>query len=222
MIVIIDYNLGNLKSVAAAVERIGEKPIISNNRADIEKADKLILPGVGAFRDGMQNLRRLEIIEPLEEAVRNGKPVLGICLGSQLIAASLGAKVYPNKFKEIGWFDIKLTQNVKNNFLFTDFPHQIKVFQWHEDTFDLPKGSQLLAQSEVCKNQAFIFKEKILALQFHSEVTENSLREMIEKGKTELKKGNYIQTPEEILHQKELITFNNHLLTKFLNKLEQL
>jgi glutamine amidotransferase len=86
MVVIVDYNLGNLKSVAAAVERVGAKAIISNARIDIRKADKLILPGVGAFRDGMQNLKTLNLIEPLEEARRKGIPVLGICLGFQLMA----------------------------------------------------------------------------------------------------------------------------------------
>ncbi|MCL5029803.1 MAG: type 1 glutamine amidotransferase [Bacteroidetes bacterium] len=155
----------------------------------------------------------------IKNVIDSGKLVLGICLGSQLIAASLGAKVYPNKFKEIGWFDIKLTENAKNNLLFTSFPQQTKVFQWHGDTFDLPEGALLLAESEACKNQAFVYKEKVFALQFHCEVTENSLQEMLEEGKNELKKEKYIQTAEEILSKKYLISDNNKMIQKLLEKM---
>lgn len=155
----------------------------------------------------------------IKNVIDSGKLVLGICLGSQLIAAALGAKVYPNKFKEIGWFNIKLTENAKNNLLFISFPQQTKVFQWHGDTFDLPEEALLLTESEACKNQAFVYKEKVFALQFHCEVTENSLQEMLEEGKNELKEEKYIQTAEEILQQKELITFNNQILHELLENM---
>src|SRR3989338_936921 len=86
-IVIIDYNMGNLTSVANAIEYIGEKPTISNKIEDIKNADYIILPGVGAFGDGMKNLKDLKIIDVLnEEVIKKGKPFLGICLGMQLLA----------------------------------------------------------------------------------------------------------------------------------------
>lgn len=87
MIVVIDYGLGNLRSVAGALEKIGQEPLISHKVKDIEKADKLILPGVGAFADGIKNLKELGLIEPLTRMVmKDRKPILGICLGFQLMA----------------------------------------------------------------------------------------------------------------------------------------
>ncbi|MHB1687248.1 MAG: type 1 glutamine amidotransferase [Ignavibacteriaceae bacterium] len=156
----------------------------------------------------------------IKSAIDAGKIVLGICLGSQLIAAALGAKVYPNKFKEIGWFNIKLTKNAKDNFLFSSFQDQIKVFQWHGDTFDLPAGAIRLAESEACKNQAFVVNDKVIALQFHFEVTESSLHEMVAEGINELVHDKYVQTGEDILRQKNLIHTNNKMMDALLNKIE--
>ena len=84
---IVDYGLGNLTSVEAAVRRLGCEAVVSSDPAELAKADKLILPGVGAFGDGMRNLRERGLVEPLTEMVKgDGKPILGICLGFQLIA----------------------------------------------------------------------------------------------------------------------------------------
>ncbi len=156
----------------------------------------------------------------IKSSIDAGKIVLGICLGSQLIAAALGAKVYKNKFKEIGWLNIKLTKNAKDNFLFSSFQDHIKVFQWHSDKFDLPAGAIRLAESEACKNQAFVVNDKVIALQFHCEVTESSLREMVIEGKSELVPNEYVQTGEDILRQKNLIHTNNKMMDALLNKIE--
>lgn len=87
MIGIIDYGLGNLNSVAGAIEKLGHKTVITNNILELEKADKLVLPGVGAFADGMKNLKELKLITPLTKLVlEQKKPILGICLGFQLMA----------------------------------------------------------------------------------------------------------------------------------------
>ncbi len=160
--------------------------------------------------------------EFIRQSIENNKIVLGICLGSQLIAASLGAKVYPNKFKEIGWMDVGLTDSSKDNFLFSSLPKKLKVFQWHGDTFDLPAGAVHLAESEACKNQAFIIKDRVLALQFHCEVTKSSLIEMLESGENELKNEKYVQIAKEILSQKYLIPSNNKIMLTLLDKLEKL
>ncbi len=87
MVVIIDYGLGNLRSVAGAIHRLGHAFRVSGKRADLESADRLILPGVGAFGDGMKNLRELGLVDALNDIVLGGgKPILGICLGCQLLA----------------------------------------------------------------------------------------------------------------------------------------
>ncbi len=107
----------------------------------------------------------------IRQAVDAGLPVLGVCLGSQLLAKALGARVYPNRIREIGWYDIELTQSGKSDRLFGDCQAAETVFQWHGDTFDLPEGALKLARSEQCENQAFRFGRAAYGLQFHLEVT---------------------------------------------------
>ena len=187
----------------------------------LSEFDWLIILGgpMGVYEEDKFGWLKMEKIF-IKGAIDAGKVVLGICLGSQLIAAALGAKVYPNKRKEIGWLDVKLTKNSKNNFLFASFPKKMKVFQWHGDTFEIPDGAIHLAESEACTNQAFIYNDKIIALQFHFEVTESSLREMVVEGKSELIPDEYVQTVEEILKQKHLIHTNNKMMDMLLNKIE--
>jgi len=106
----------------------------------------------------------------IESAVKNDTPVLGICLGAQLIASALGARVYPNGIKEIGWYDLAPTSNARDDPLFCHIEHTEKVFQWHGDTFDLPREGVHLASSPLCSNQAFRYGKNIYALQFHLEI----------------------------------------------------
>jgi GMP synthase-like glutamine amidotransferase len=155
----------------------------------------------------------------IKKAVEAGKIVLGICLGSQLVSSALGAKVYRNKEREIGWFDIELTSEAQTGSLFHDMGRKIKTFHWHGETFDLPKGAILLASSAGCKNQAYIYKERVLALQCHFEPTPVSLLQMIDNGRDELKNGEYIQTEEELFADKELFESNRTFLFTILTRL---
>jgi GMP synthase-like glutamine amidotransferase len=157
----------------------------------------------------------------IRKAIDEGKTVLGICLGSQLVSAALGAKVYPNKEKEIGWFDIELTCFAKSDKLFCDLGDRLKVFQWHGDTFDIPEKAVHLAFSKGCKNQAYSYKDKVLALQFHLEPTEISLRQMIDAGREELKSAKYIQTEQELLRNDRFIEPGREILFTLLNRLSQ-
>jgi GMP synthase (glutamine-hydrolysing) len=108
----------------------------------------------------------------IEQALKEDIPVLGICLGAQLIAKTLGAAVYPNPEKEIGWYDVSPTGGAENDPLLAAFNQRETIFQWHGDTFDMPKSSCHLAFSILCANQAFRYGAKVYGFQFHLEVDE--------------------------------------------------
>jgi GMP synthase (glutamine-hydrolysing) len=125
----------------------------------------------------------------IKEAIQRGKTMLGICLGAQLIAKALGAKVFKAPAKEIGWCDVSLTEIGSQDPLFSDLPKTFSVFQWHEDTFEIPKGGKLIATSSPIPHQAFRYGEKVYGLQFHLEVTEEMIREWLETYEEEFKDG---------------------------------
>ena len=134
------------------------------------------------------------------EAIRLEKPVLGICLGAQLIAAALGAKIYLNPVREIGWFPIHgISSEDSTDF---NFPQSTTVFHWHADTFDLPSGAIRLAKSEGCENQAFQFGKSVIGLQFHLETTPDAAREIVSNNRHDLVPSRYVQTEQEILSAK--------------------
>ncbi|MFA6320332.1 MAG: type 1 glutamine amidotransferase [Candidatus Omnitrophota bacterium] len=107
----------------------------------------------------------------LKKAIQEEVPILGICLGAQLLAKACGAKVRKAPKKEMGWSKINLTYDGERDQFFAGLPTELEVFQWHEDTFDIPKGAVSLANSEYCCNQAFRFGKNAYGLQFHIEVT---------------------------------------------------
>nr|WP_320010789.1 amidotransferase [uncultured Desulfobulbus sp.] len=133
----------------------------------------------------------------ISQAIAAGKSALGICLGAQLLADALGARVYPGPKKEIGWFPIEISPAGQQG-LFQGLPASALVFHWHGDTFDLPPGALHLAQSYGCINQAFLFEGRVLGLQFHLESTEETVREIITHCGDELIQGEYIQTEEQM------------------------
>lgn len=117
-------------------------------------------------------------IKFLEKRLAADKPTLGICLGSQLMAAALGAKVYPGaQGKEYGWHGLTLTEEGKKSPVRHFDSKQTSMFHWHGDTFDLPKGAVLLASTEKYKNQMFSHGKNALGIQCHPEVTESDLQE---------------------------------------------
>lgn len=134
----------------------------------------------------------------IDEAIRGGKSVVGICLGAQLVAEALGAHVSRNPHKEIGWLPVRLTEAARAHPLCADLPVTQQVFQWHGDTFELPPGAVQLASSEACEQQAFLFGDRVLALQFHLESTTQSVDALCEHCADELFPGPYVQTAEQM------------------------
>ena len=132
----------------------------------------------------------------IAEAIANHQAVLGICLGAQLIASALGARVYPGAEKEIGWFPISAEPAAPGSFA---FPAHDDVFHWHGETFDLPAGAVRLASSVACRNQAFQLGTHVIGLQFHLETTPESAAALIKNCAGELVSHRYIQ-PEADLH----------------------
>lgn len=157
----------------------------------------------------------------IRNAIQKGKTILGICLGSQLIAQVLGAKVYPNKQKEIGWFHLEITEASRNHPILNNLENQFQVFHWHGDTFDLPSGSIHLFQSETCINQAFLYKSRVLGIQFHLEATFDSIKEMVNYGRSELIEDGTVQSETTILAHQYLIKENNKRMFTLLDILQQ-
>jgi GMP synthase (glutamine-hydrolysing) len=117
--------------------------------------------------------------------IKSNKPVLGICLGAQMIAYAMGAEVYKGDAQEIGWYRVELTEEGMKDDVMSSLvingTRQADVFQWHGDTFNIHKNAVKLATSEIFENQAFRYKDNVYALQFHIEVTPEIIRDWFEK-----------------------------------------
>jgi len=134
----------------------------------------------------------------IRDLIEAGKPVLGVCLGAQLIASAMGARVYRNREKEIGWFAIQASTATVGGPVFR-FPPSVEVFHWHGETFDLPAGAVHLARSAACENQAFQLERSVMGLQFHLETTPETLREIVSHCRAELLPSKYVQSEAVIL-----------------------
>jgi GMP synthase-like glutamine amidotransferase len=152
-------------------------------------------------------------------AIDRGITVLGICLGAQLIASALGAKVHPHVCKEIGWFPITLTPEGVASAVFEGFPRELEVFHWHGDTFALPAGAKHLAASAACSNQAFLYKRNVLALQFHLDVRRSTIAEWVKEGAGELVPAPYIQEADQMLAPKKSFPIIEEYMWQLLDRL---
>ncbi len=193
MIVIVDYGMGNLRSVQKGFERVGSKALVSRDIQEIKSADKLVLPGVGAFPECMKNLYRFELVKPIIDFLGSGKPFLGICLGLQLLfdeseefGLNEGLKVIPGKVKafsrdmglkipHMGWNQIILKKDVPlfdgiNNGSFFYFVHSYFV--------EPDSSSDVATETEYGVTfTSAIARDNIFALQFHPEKSQqNGLR----------------------------------------------
>lgn len=147
----------------------------------IEKYNGLIILGghMGVYEADKYTHIKTEL-KLIEEALKKNIPILGICLGAQLLAHVLGSPVRKSREKEIGWYDINLTADGLNDSLFSHFKSTEKLFQLHGDTFDIPLTATHLASTELCPAQAFRYGEKVYGIQFHLEVDEAMIHRWLE------------------------------------------
>jgi GMP synthase-like glutamine amidotransferase len=163
---------------------------------ELEQVDFLvIMGGPMSVNDGNKIPWLIAEKQFIGTAVDKNIPLLGICLGAQLIAHALGARVFKNNLKEIGWFPV---QGRPTPDLCFRFPDEFTPFHWHGETFDLPSGAVQLARSRACEQQAFQTRRNIIGLQFHLEATPESIAGLIEHGRSELNAGTYVQREQQL------------------------
>ena len=198
-IVIIDYNMGNLRSVQKAFEKVGCNAMITNDHDSIRAADKIVLPGVGAFKDGMQHLEKLGLVELLnEEILVNNKPFLGICLGMQLIAKKsyehgetlglnwIDAEVIKFDFSDrdkklkvphVGWNDVKYRNK---NILFQDITDNNDFYFVHSYHFSTEENMVSSTSDYGFDFISSVNKDNIFAFQFHPEKSQTAGLKILE------------------------------------------
>jgi len=185
---------------------------------DLLSVDWLIVMGgpMGVYETGRYIWLPSEQ-EYIAAAIQQNKKVLGICLGAQLIAASLGARVYPNKEKEIGWFPVQFSTEGPAAALAGILPPELMVFHWHGDTFDLPAQATRFATTAACANQGFIYGNNVIGLQFHLEVRRSDVLKMVQYGGGELTPAGCIQSAEEIAERSSLADTANETMFALLD-----
>ena len=181
----------------------------------------IVMGGPMGVEDVQQYPWLKEEIHFLKTVLAETIPLLGICLGAQLIAKALGSNVYQGSHKEIGWFPLSLTQHNFPAELQKQIPIEPVVFHWHGDTFDLPENSKVLASSTATPHQAFIYNENVIGLQFHLETTKPAVENLLKHAGDEIVEGRYIQTPEMMLTTQQYIESNRNFLYAILNYLSK-
>jgi len=203
-VAVVDYGLGNLRSVAGAVEKLGHQPVVSNDLEQLRGADRLVLPGVGAFGDGMANLRRMHLIEPLTELVKgSNKPILGICLGAQLMALDsqefghhkgLGwiqahvVRLTPRddslRIPHVGWNDLT---RVRECSLFEEIPADALFYYVHSFKIECTSRAIVVGECDYGGPFTAAFQDSnVFGTQFHPEKSQRHglalLRNFLEAG----------------------------------------
>ncbi len=189
------------------------------NLPSTDEFDLLVIMGgpMGVYDDSEYPWLRDEK-DFIKKSIDAGKACLGVCLGAQLLAQALGAKVHKNLYKEIGFFPVSLTPIGWNSPIFGRMPATFDALHWHGDTFDMPEGALHIASSSGCANQAFVFDNRIVGFQFHIESTREGLENLIKNcGDELLEEGEYIQRPEVLLEDSHDFEAMNNTLYIFLD-----
>ena len=161
----------------------------------------VFMGGTMSVNDSIPWIR--EEIRLIGQAISAGLPIMGHCLGGQLISRALGAEVRKNPVAEIGWHNCKREPTASADYWLGDLEESFTMFHWHFETFDLPVGAHLLFTSDFCRNQAYVFGENVLAMQCHVEMTESILRDWTTNYRSDLSntsdsEQNYIEIAENL------------------------
>jgi GMP synthase-like glutamine amidotransferase len=150
----------------------------------------------------------------IEAALAANRPVLGVCLGAQMIAHVSGARVYRNRFQEIGWFPVEATgEGVER----LGLPHRFDAFHWHGDTFHLPNDAVHLARTDACENQMFLLGERVLGIQFHLEAAADEIAGMLAAA-GDLPEGPYVQAAARMRDAEDACAASGRLLDTVLDR----
>lgn len=189
----------------------------------IEEIDWLIVMGgpMGVYDESEYSWLKREKAY-IRESIEAGKTVLGICLGAQLIATVMGAKVEKNRYREIGWFPVTCSKEISDTLVGSILPTSFEAFHWHGDIFEIPEGATPLGSSMACDNQGFIYDNRILGFQFHLETTMESARSLIDNCRDELDYSRYVQKEAEMLADENRFARINGIMRDLLLSLEKM
>jgi GMP synthase (glutamine-hydrolysing) len=178
-----------------------------NEHPTVDRYNGLIILGgqMGVYEADQYQHIKVEL-KVIEEALKKNIPVLGICLGAQLVAQVLGSPVRKHTVREIGWYDVQFNDCALSDSLFSHFNHNEKIFQIHGDTFDIPKSAIQLASTSTCHSQAFKYGDNVYGLQFHLEVDQDMINRWLtdEKNLKCILESDGLFTIDQIKHDTEL------------------
>lgn len=158
--------------------------------------------------------------EYVKAVIGCGKAVYGVCFGAQMLSEILGGTVSKNKFREIGWHKVRSLAVIHEDSTLFHVPYDLIAFHWHGDTFTLPEGARRLFESEACMEQGFIYGGNVLAVQFHPEVDEGCVENLILNCSSDLIGGKYIQSEYYIRGRTDLIKSSSDLMFAILDWFE--
>ncbi|SFM83378.1 type 1 glutamine amidotransferase [Methanolobus profundi] len=197
-------------------------PYMNSNYPHPDEFDLLVI--MGGLMSVYQEDEYPWLIEEKEfvkNVIESGKSVYGICFGAQMLSEILGGQVSQNMYREIGWHIIQTLDAFREDDSLFNMPPELTVFQWHGDTFTLPKGARRLFESEACPEQGFIYRDNVLAVQFHPETDESCVDSLVTECASDLVKGRYIQSEQEIRGRDDLLASSSDLMFTILDWFEE-